>query len=133
MAALRVIAGLAMALFATAYGLIGMMFILGDMSLGDYRFAFGVFGMLGLCAPVVLCGIHLVGFMRARPVWAHAVMVSALLLSLMGAIFAMLPYLLTTPPQPEADNVVYGALVMAGLFGWPIWAGLVNALLARKD
>lgn len=121
-----------MALCGTAYGLIGMMFILGDTSLGDYRFAFGVFGMLGLCAPVVLCGIHLVAFGRPRPVWAHAVMVAALLVSLMGAIVAMLPYMLTSPPHPEADNVVYGALVMAGLFGWPLVVGLVNGLLSRN-
>ncbi len=133
MAAIRVLAGLAMTFFAAAYFLIGMLFIQGDASQGPYGPAFAVFGMLGICAPVILCGMHLVLFRRRRPLWAHGAMVAALALALVASILAMLPFALATPPNPEADNVVLGAVVMAALFGWPMVRGLVRVLVSRSD
>jgi len=133
MAVLRAISGLAMALFAGAYYLIGMLFITGDTSNPAFNAAFGVFGMLGICAPVVLCGIHLMFFGGARPVWSRAVMVAALVLALAASVAAMLPHLMSTPPHPEADNVILGGLIMTGLFGWPLVAGLAHALLGGRN
>lgn len=133
MPVIRVLAGVAMILFAGGYYLIGLLFILGDASLGPYGPAFGVSGMLGICAPVILCGLHLAVSGKARSLRSRAVLVGALVLALGGAILAMLPYALATPPHPEAGNVVFGAIVMTGLFGWPMLAGLMQALLSKPD
>ncbi len=121
-----------MAVFAAAYYVIGAMFIIGDAPAG-WGLAFGVFGMLGISAPVILCGLHLALFGGNRPVWAHGAMVGALVAALAASIVAMLPWLLASPPHPEAGNVVFGAIAMAALFGWPLVRGLIHARLSRGD
>jgi hypothetical protein len=133
MGVLRVLAGLALALFAAAYYLIGMLFVMGSPGPSGYSLAFGVFGLGGICLPVVLCGLHLMLFGVDRPILARVVMVGALALSLLGAVFAMLPYILATPPHGDAVDMVLGAIVMSALFGWPMVRGLVRALLSRPD
>lgn len=133
MGGLRLLAGLALALFATGYYAIGMMFILGSPSEDGYGFAFGVFGMLGLCAPVLLLGLHIAFFSGAPSLRARAIMVAALVLCLLVALGAMLPHALGSAPNPEAGNVILGSALMSALFGWPMVRGLFQALMARKD
>lgn len=119
-----------MALFAAGYYGVGMLFVLGDTTNPDYAFASAVFGLLGICAPVFLCGVHLMFFGKRRAVSIRALMVGTLVLTLVTAILAMLPHLLATPPVTDAGYVIQSAIVMSCLFGWPLVAGLFHALLS---
>jgi hypothetical protein len=125
MAALRVLAGLALAGSGLAYLAIGVLFILGS----DAGEVPGVvaFGILGICAPVFLCGVHLAFFGGAPSFRARLVMLAALVLALLVSTLAVLPQLFADPPQPEAPNAILGSVVMTALFGWPIALGVLRA------
>lgn len=128
----RVIAGLACSAFTAIYYGVAQLFIHGSPSDDGYSFAFGTFGMLGIGAPVFLCGLHLAFFGKTSALAARIVMASALGLSLAVSIVAMLPFALATPPHPEAGNTVIGALWMTALFGAPIIRGVFLAIMARN-
>lgn len=132
MPVVRFLAGLIMAFLALAFLVVGAMFTIGNPADPGYGLAFGVFGLGGIYLPVFLCGLHLMFFAGERSPLARGIMVGLLALVLVAACLAMLPYILATPPRRDALDVVFGALVMSALFGWPMVRGLLHALMSRR-
>ena len=126
MPAIKVLAGLAMILFAVPFYAIGVMFVFGDRSDPELFQAFAVYGMQGIYAPIFLCGLHLVASGPRRSLAFRVIMAALLALSLAFCVMGLLPLLLADPPQPEAGEIILSAGFSAALFGWPIIAACVR-------
>ncbi len=122
MPAIRVLAGLAMILFAVPVYAIGFMFVFGDRSNQPFAQDFAVHGMQGIYAPILLCGVHLLtsSHQRSRPF--RIIMAALLALSVAFCLGGLLPWLLADPPHQQAGQIILSALISAGVFGWPIIA-----------
>ncbi len=118
-----------MALFVVAYYAIGMVFILGEPSPSGYNWSFAVFGMFGICAPLILLGLHLAFFGPGRSIRARKLMVAALVCTQTVGLIGMAPWLFEDAARPTAANVIFSSLLSACLFGWPMVVSLMHALM----
>jgi hypothetical protein len=122
MRALRIVIGLPLAFFALGYMVIGTMFMIGggppfNSSAGRVLVHSG---LLGICAPVVLFGLHLAfsgptASLRLRKSLLLALIVTAVV-GVSGSFYALFrPEL-----QADAGGMLETVLISTVFFGWVI-------------
>jgi hypothetical protein len=131
---LRALIGLVMVAYSAIHYFFGMLFTAGSEEDGGVWFAFGVFGLLGIWAPIFLCGLHLILF-HGQPGWlaVRVIMVGTLVATTVAAFVAMMPHAFTTPQHPVVWDTLSDVALITCLFGWPMVGGLVIALLDRAN
>jgi hypothetical protein len=127
---LRALLGIVLVAYSAIHYLFGMLFSSGSEEDGGVWFAFGVFGLLGIWAPIFLCGLHLILF-HGQPGWlaVRVIMVGTLVATTVAAFVAMMPHAFATPQHPVVWDTLSDVALITCLFGWPMVGGLVIALL----